>query len=402
MQQGKLKIPKMNIEPFASEHDFRTRLFLQYSEIMEKTDAGNAVTEMLSNDPRVKDLEGKMISRGSGAQAFEVKTLAMWFLWCANEYGLESAEEHLNLFLDADLVSVINALWIIGVKVEQTICLDGGYEILPIENLPDSRDKEQFLQKRFDDDMQHHLVPSSAIIYPCKVKKAQKNDGMALNVEDVEFRQSNRRLYEIALLLNALDGVSCLPYHSTSYAFPTTPFGPFNSSGGGSPIYDVLGHNVAQLATNDRTIIDVLISNYDRLPNSEKKRFQVILNRLSQAKRRIQIEDKILDLGITIEMLLLEDNKNNDQLSLSFRLRGSWLLGETSEDRMKIYKQLNEIYDYRSQVAHSGILCKGDIHKISDVMKSFPEYQSLAEKIFRKILNSGKPDWKKLVLNANS
>ena len=130
-------------------------------------------------------------------------------------------------------------------------------------------------------------------------------------------------------------------------------------------------------------------------------RFQRILNRLSQAKRRIQIEDKILDLGITLEMLLLEDNKNNDQLSLSFRLRGSWLLGETKEDRLKIYKQLTDVYNYRSQVAHSGILCKGNSQKIKNIQEAFSEYQSLAERICRIILNNGKPDWNKIILNAN-
>ena len=94
MQHGKLQIPKLNIEPFSFVHDFQTRLFLQYINIVDKTEVGNKVTEMLSNDSRVKILEGKMISRGSGCQAFEVKTLAMWFLWCANEFGPESAEKH--------------------------------------------------------------------------------------------------------------------------------------------------------------------------------------------------------------------------------------------------------------------------------------------------------------------
>lgn len=401
MQQGKLQIPKLNIEPFAFVHDFQTRLFLQYVNIVEKTEVGKAVIEMLSNDPRVKALEGKMISRGSGAQTFEVKTLTMWFLWCANEFGPESAEEHLNLFLDTDVVPVVNTLWVIGIKVNQPIQLNGGYEILPIENLPDSREKEQFLQSRFGYVMQPKLVPASAIIYPCKVKKAINSDDLVSNEEDVEFKQSSHRLYEIALLLNALDGISCLPYYSTSYAYLTTPFGPFSSSGGGSSIYDVLGHNTAQLAPDGRTVIDALIKNYDKLPDFEKMRFQRILNRLSQAKRRNQIEDKILDLGITLEMLLLEDNKNNDQLSLSFRLRGSWLLGETKEDRLKIYKQLRDVYDYRSQVAHSGVLCKGDSRKIKSVQESFPEYQSLAERICRIILKNGKPDWNKIILNAD-
>ncbi|MFQ5444856.1 MAG: hypothetical protein ACE5EK_09595, partial [Nitrospinales bacterium] len=93
-------------------------------------------------------------------------------------------------------------------------------------------------------------------------------------------------------------------------------------------------------------------------------------------------------------------NLNNDQLSLSFRLRGSWLIGDSPEDRAVIYSKLRDIYNYRSQVAHSGVLCKGDHAKVSAVRDAFPEYQSCAEKFFRKIIQYGKPDWNKVILGA--
>src|SRR5436190_1687410 len=108
MQLGELQIPKIDIEPFAFIHDFQTRLFVQYSEIVEKTDAGRQVTATLRSDPRVISLEGRMISRGSGAQRFEVQTLAMWFLWHANQFGLAHAKENLESFLRSDKIPVIN------------------------------------------------------------------------------------------------------------------------------------------------------------------------------------------------------------------------------------------------------------------------------------------------------
>ncbi len=401
MQLGKLQIPKLNIEPFAFVHDFQTRLFLQYVNIVEKTEVGKTLVEAFSNDSRVKALESKMISHGSGGRTFDVKTLAMWFLWCANEYGTESAEEYLNSFLNENVVPVLNTLWVIGVEVTEPIQLKGGFEILPIDRLPDSREKEMFLQSRLGYAVQLKSFPASAITYPCKVQKANNGDAPFSTNEDVEFWQSGRRLYEIALLLNALDNLSCLPYFSTSYAYPTTPFGPFSGSGGGSSVYDVLGQSTTKLTADAQKAINEIIHNYDKLPDSEKTRFQRILNRLSQAKRRNQVEDKILDLGITLEMLLLEDNKNNDQLSLSFRLRGSWLLGKTEEERIIIYKQLRDIYNYRSQVAHSGILCKGNNRKIKGVQEAFPKYQSLAEQICRLILENGKPNWDEIILNVN-
>lgn len=400
MQLGELKIPKIEIDPFAFIHNFQTRALIQYAGIVEKTEAGRASVQMLSEDPRVIALNGTMISAGSSAERFEIKTLAMWFLWCVNEYGLESAKNHLDSFLNSKDIMVINALWVLGIEVDESIILQDGYTITPVKEMPDSRDKEHFIQNRVGNLAQPAPVPFCAITKSCRVKKTWTHDPPVSASNSQEFWNVSRRLYDIALLLNVLKDISCLPYYSTSYVDTTTPFGIFGGSGGGKSIYDVLNYGSTKLSKESNASIDALIDDYDKLNDFKRTRIQRILSRLAQAKRRLQIEDKILDLGITLEMLLLEDNRSNDQLSLSFRLRGSWLLGNTVEKRIEIYQQLKEIYNYRSQVAHSGILCEGDKAKINRVRLSFPKYQSIAEDICRIIIQDGKPDWNKLILNA--
>lgn len=119
----------------------------------------------------------------------------------------------------------------------------------------------------------------------------------------------------------------------------------------------------------------------------KKKRFNRILSRLRQSKRKNEIEDKILDLGIALEMALLDDNASQQQLSLSFRLRGSWFISSDEVERSKIYKTLGEIYRYRSQVARNGILCRGDVEKINKIRNSYQEYSLLAERIIKKHIN---------------
>ncbi len=81
MHWGELKIPKINVEPFAFIDDFQTRVTVQYADIIEKTDVGHSVVQLLSEDPRVTALNGKMISYGKGANLFHIRALAMWFLW---------------------------------------------------------------------------------------------------------------------------------------------------------------------------------------------------------------------------------------------------------------------------------------------------------------------------------
>lgn len=400
----KFKIPKINIEKYNFIPGIQTRLFLQYSNIVKKTEVGQTVVEYLKRDKRVKALEGKMISSGSSAGSFELNTLAMWFLWCANENGIEVANDCLNSFLDSEEITAINVLWVLGFEVEKSIKLKDGYSILPINEMLDSNEKESFLRHPLGlgpPVFQINPQPKSAITKSCSVKKIQDEDPSKSFENDKKFFDTSHRLYEIALLLNTISGVSCLPFYSTSHTDSKTPFGPFGGSGGGSSLYDVIGHGQTKLEIESKAMIDKLRDSFNKLDDTEKKRIKIVLERISQAKRRDQIEEKILDLGISLEMLLLQDNPNNEQLSLTFRLRGSWLLGKTPQERVKIYRQLREIYNYRSQVAHSGVLCKGDFTKIDNVRKSFIEYQSLAEEICQKIIINGKPDWNKLLLNAN-
>lgn len=394
----KINIPKIEIDPYAFIHDYQTRTYLQYANIIEKEVIGHSIVTMLNEDPRVISMNGKMISRGSGAQSFEVKTLAMWFLWCANEYGLENAKQFLEEFLNTDEIPVINTLWILGIEVDEPIILRDGYIIQPLENMPNSGDKEHFLQSKSQHFHKRSPTPVCAITKICSVNKTWGQEPPKNNATILQYQEASQRLYDISLLLNALNNISCIPYYATSYVDSKVPLGPFGGSGGGSQIYDVLAHGRSKLPNTEANKINELMDKYLAFSDNEKVRIQRVLNRLSQSKRRIQIEDKILDLGIALEMLLLENNPNNSHIAQSFRSHGSWLLTTDEEDRVKKCKQLKNLYKYRSDVAHSGILCKGSQKKIEQIYKEFPEYLTIAEDICQKVIRDGIPDWDKLVI----
>ncbi|MBT6226935.1 MAG: hypothetical protein HOI47_09790 [Candidatus Scalindua sp.] len=296
---------------------------------------------------------------------------------------------------------VVNALWILGIEVDKTLVLNHNYQIVPAEEMLDSEEKELYLSqvRAISDRMPR---PKAAIIYTCNITKTKdSSNNFALDrAANKEYYDSSRHLEKIALLLNILEGVTCIPYLSTSYSMPNMPLGIFGSSWGGIPHHDIFGNRSSRLSETILKDINDVIDAFNKLQSNDQAKIGRILSRLSQAKRREQIEDKILDLGIALEMALLEDNKNNDQLSLSFRLRGCWLIGEEREERQIVYRQLKEIYNYRSQVAHSGVLCKNITERINVVSEKFPEYSSLAEKIIHKLIINGCPDWTKLILDS--
>jgi hypothetical protein len=399
MEIGHLNIPKPKLEKFTFVPDIQTTLYMQYSKIIE-SDIGTQTLAMFKDDPRIQTLDGKMISNGSGGSRFEIKTLAMWFLWAINEYGENIATESLNTFLNSKEVPVLNTLWVLGIELDKTMELEHGYQIIPIKDMPDSRDKAQYFREDFDALFHRLPKPKAAIACINNVAKIFNDDDMKQEREKMKgFWDSSHYLNEIALLLNALDGVSCIPYFSTSYTQPNMPLGMFGGSGGSSPLHDIFGHRTTKLSENVKGNITSLLDVFSKLPTNDKARIGRVLSRLSQAKRREQIEDKILDLGIALEMAILEDNKNNEQLSLSFRLRGSWLIGREKEERQNIYQQLKDIYNYRSQVAHSGILCGNDREKINVVKEQFQAYSLLAERIIRHLILHGHPDWTMVILD---
>jgi hypothetical protein len=371
------------------------RLCSIYSGLIAQSPDGLMILEILKGDQRVKDLEGKLISCGTSASPFSVNFLAMWLVWAAHKYGADNAQVYLNEFLDAKRLSVLNVLWISGVELDKKINLCNGYKIVPIGDMPDSGSKQEYLCVSFNYGVSANAKPRAAIVRECVLSKAM-SPSEGINSE--EWQIVNRKLNDISFLLNALDGIYCLPYFATSSSLPTMPMGLFGGSSGAMGVYDVIGRGVTQVRECNEKELVKLIEAFDGKGKEEKERIIRILFRFSQAKRGAQLADKVLDLGISLEMALLDDNDNNEQLSLSFRLRGSWLVGVDKEERKDLYGKFRDIYNYRSQVAHGGSLYVKDVQKVHD---NFEYYSFLAGKVIRKLIIDGKPDWKSLVLGGD-
>jgi hypothetical protein len=339
-----------------------------------------------------------MISKGTSASRFEVLTLAMWYLWAANEFGKEGADKGLETFLETQEIAIIRTLWVLGIDVKEEIQLACGVKITPINKMPDSRDKEHFLKHDFTIYFGNRAMPVAALTFECQIPKVFEDKLLGDAETNSQLSKAENVLTDVAYILNILDGVSCRRYYSTSYNKPGTPMDPFVGSGGGSPVYDIQGYGVSTISEDVTTEINGLMDAFQNLDEGGKKRFRTLLFRFSQAKRRVQLEDKLLDLGISLEMALLDDNSKHEQLALNFRLRGSWLIGQNSKDRELLHDQFKTIYNYRSEVAHSGILKVKKPKDIEEIRKSAEQYFGLASKVFKKLLIEGSPDWKTLLL----
>ncbi|MGV8027102.1 MAG: hypothetical protein AB2L18_11140 [Anaerolineaceae bacterium] len=389
-------IPKIDINQIMHYENIEFSFINNMHRIANCTQEGLIIKETLRNDARVKKLETEMIISGDGYRLFEIDSLVIWFIWYSNKYGKDSAINALEDYLNSDEIVLQRTLWIIGVQVDTTMDLGDGYLIKSINELPDSLDRFLFQNRKFDFSFARYPTPECVITKDFKVKKISKEPYIE---NRADLARINNKLIYVSMLLNVLHEVACLPFWFSYSLDEKIPPGIFFRPGGGYPLYDLYAQDVKKISIELKDDIKKIINAYESYEPSEKKRFDLILSRLSQAKRHEKIEDKILDLGIALEMLLLDDpNKYKEQVSLSFRIRGSWFLGDSYEKRIDFYKDLNNIYKYRSQVAHSGILCKGNVNEISNVEKSFVRYQTIAEKICQKMILDGKQMWDDLTL----
>jgi hypothetical protein len=373
------------------------RIFTAYSDAARSPGAARLVAA-LNRDPRIKALEGQMLRNGHGASRFDVERLAMWVIWTMNERGAETAIDNLDNYLRAIRIPAINVLWVLGVGISEPVTLSSKVALMPIDAMPLSYQKEKYLKQKWSPYSESH--PKAALTYKAEIKKSGPGGVAMFNaVEDSEFHDSTKTLYDTGYLINALDRISCVPYFSTSDTGDEVPYGLFNGSGGGTPIFDIYGSGSRNVSSSDVRELNAMWPGFTALPSKRKIRLTRALMRLCQAKRRMQIEDKILDLGIALEMILL-DNANSDQLSLTLGLRGAWLVGPSAGERKHIFRLLRLLYGYRSQVAHYGLLCGNDHEKIQKVVQQFDEFADLASLIFRRLIVGPEPEWSELILGG--
>ena len=137
-----------------------------------------------------------MVSNGSGGSRFDLKTFAMWFLWAINEYGEKQAREIMDEFLDSDKVKVLNTLWVLGIECDEIIDLKNGIKIIPLDSMPDSKDKTRFKKIDFDTFHFRATKPKAALVAECEIDKVASREYVKMPPGDVKKTFANTKLLE--------------------------------------------------------------------------------------------------------------------------------------------------------------------------------------------------------------
>ncbi len=100
---------------------------------------------------------------------------------------------------------------------------------------------------------------------------------------------------------------------------------------------------------NDAEVLD-LIGKYATLPERTQRILALAMRRLRDGTERIELEDRVIDVSITLEGLFME-GEQWDQKKIVSR-RGSWYFADSRQERGQTRTLLKEFYDERSAVVH--------------------------------------------------
>ncbi len=382
---GNLGVPLVDsniVFPHSWDHFLSTYIDLAKSDAVSRP-----VDELLASDERVQSLTDGLAQQNWDSNHFSLK---IWFTWRWNEVGKDQATEDLNAFLDTDEVERLHLLWLTGLETDSVHQLTEEIRLSPFNELPFFDDRFWITQQSITSPTAAY-TPKAALVVRSKEPRLPATDSPDLS-------HIYRPMYDTADLINAVPNHFCTVLRQTSCVNDGTPPGPFGGRSANHPHYDSVGHNRCRFDAESIPLISEALDCYSRLPESEQDWLHVILRRISQAKQFNSLNNQILDLGVALEMLLLSDNSSTDQLSLTFRLRGAWLLGRDTAERITLYEQFKKAYNFRSKVAHTGM--PGKPKAAQEMRQLLPTFVELTEKALQKLLLDGKPDWDSLVLGS--
>jgi hypothetical protein len=130
---------------------------------------------------------------------------------------------------------------------------------------------------------------------------------------------------------------------------------------------------------------------------NRRKILHVPLDRLDRSIHENDFTDRVIDLGIALEALLLHEQKG-DRGELRFRLglRGAWLLGRDAEERIEIQRALAKVYQLRSDAVHVGKVERNDANE-----RLIEQGTVLCRRLIRKMIEAhGRIDWNTLVVGG--
>lgn len=140
------------------------------------------------------------------------------------------------------------------------------------------------------------------------------------------------------------------------------------------------------------------------LSAGHRDRLRIPMERLNMALQRTSNTDKIIDLGIALEALLVSDTGDDrGEPTLKVQVRGAWLIGANHHERGVLADTLRGLYHLRNKAVHSGRLPPN--HQAKSIQTWIEDGARIVAQGIIKLLQHGIPSverWQSIVLGGST
>ena len=148
-----------------------------------------------------------------------------------------------------------------------------------------------------------------------------------------------------------------------------------------------------------------LYKRFAEIPQETKEALRVPMDRWTKSTGQRDPADRMIDLGIALESLYLNDRGLQGELRFRLAMRAAWHLGKDPAQRAELLRSFKKIYDWRSRAVHTGKLDSKSDKAMSDPEKRdefISHAQELCSESIKTIIKEGSmPDWDAIVLGSS-
>ena len=150
-----------------------------------------------------------------------------------------------------------------------------------------------------------------------------------------------------------------------------------------------------------RKIATQTFEDWNALTDTDRNTLALATTRLSASLSRsgfLASQDKVLDISIALEILYGLDHH---EITYKLSTRAGWYLGSCPKERLRVRKEISDLYENRSAIVHSGKLKKSDQSKEHEIREKALDIarETLLKHLARGNV-PGDSDWPKIVMGA--
>lgn len=335
-------------------------LDLQMEASIELHKLGDGLNELITQDARFFGDSPLYIKTDNGSRGFYPNFVSdplirHALLTNSPEDAILWLQKVLNTTTAHGTVSYV--LW--GAPVEETIFLTDKIKITPIEELPESTNKERVTQNSsFDAGVPFNILsftpPQSALVMTKTIEPFIVNSDWDHSSTHIEYSQTNDLLNEIALVLTAL-GPRVVVSSAQWFAFDDPELEKAQVfSGRSTQTLEIMPYRPSNEPPLDVAETQAIVRAYLELQGETRAKIRVALQRLSQALRRHNVGDRAVELSTALETLL--GDSGTSEMTHKIKVRSVRLIGGSNETRIRNAAIINKTYSVRSKLVHTGVV----------------------------------------------